>query len=199
MTIYCSDALKEKVARTAAAAEQAFSLKSVGDRCIIMPQLPANCVIRITWRADLIDSVKWSFSDVLHLLHPLGSSEMQGEAHFDFCTYHPVSRQGLVLLLWRRILCIILGFLVYFPISIGIVLPFLLLFLYVTGNDARNSAELVAIMVAVTAGSTLLIMGGFRARAFVRRLAQPGSLHAIGGPRIEIHEIEKLKLPWRAN
>ena len=193
MIIYASDALKEKVARIATAAQQTFGLESVGDRCFIKPQLAARCVIRITWRADLIDTVKWGLSDVLSLFHR--GTELRGKSYVYFCTYHPVSRQGLLLLGWRRILCRILGFLVYFPIAFGIFLPILLL---ISGSGGHRSAELFAIVAGVIVGSSLLIMGGFRARSFVRRLAQPSSLHAIGDPRIEIYHIETLELPRRA-
>ena len=197
MIVYTSEKLAIRVAQTSAAAQKAFGLNSVGDRCLILPLLPAEFVIRITWRADMLDKFKLTWSDIM-LLIAHGKYDIQGNAYVDFCTYHPVSAQGLALLRWRRFIHSGLGFLAYFPIALAVIgfpvsLTFFMYFAYFE-NVPENGHQSLIVAGAGILVSSLLFACGVWARSFSKRKRLPDLLQAIGGSRIAIHSIDKLSL-----
>jgi hypothetical protein len=162
--------------------------------CFIEPRMPADWIIRITWRADMHDKFKLTPGDVKMLLAAHPNVSVQGQAYIFFCTHHPVSKMGLMVLHRRRIVYSFLGFLSYFPIALGILGLTLILILAAFTGSYESLSERLAIAGGVILVSSLLFIGGLRAHSVAKRMALPSSLRAIGGPRIDIFHILKLPL-----
>jgi len=193
MSLSFSKKTAERVTATVATARQSFTMESVGRHCVLLPDRVADRILKITWRAVLMDGVTFGLFDVVLLLFGILRVSVRSKAT-EFTTFHAVSRAGMSRLRWRRFLFGFGGFFAYLLALIGVVV-FLVgcvsaLFLLSASASPNDRVTTATLFVTSVIFVLLGIYGGNRFESW--RLPVP--VRAIGRWPIKLQRMQRLPL-----
>jgi hypothetical protein len=183
----------EQVARTVSAARSSFTLESVGEHCFIEPGLPAEHILKITWRVILYDKIGFGLKNLLFLLFGHVSVSFRSSMVV-YDTFHPVSAEGLKRLRRRRLLFGFLGFFTCIPMLIGMVMFLGACTSAIFSLQASASSKDRLLTLVLFLLSIWLLVGAAYFLGAMERKRLPASLKEIGRWPVRLFKIAKLPL-----